>query len=236
MNFFSYDSTFSRIIRKIWSCLLINTLWTICCLPVITAGAATSAMFYAVRKNIIHDESHPWSCFWRGFKREFKQATLIWLIFLAVGLLFIFDIYYFLQMLKNGDSEGTLFLLIAVMLVLAVLLFTYVYAYSCTFSDKISRVLKNSFLIMMSHPLVNLRVLILAVLIIAGAIYEPIFIMFLPAVSCWINWISFEKIFRRISPEAAAQYAVEEEEISEETENPGEPKKKFPLLRRKTIR
>ena len=58
-----------------------------CSLPIITAGASTTALFYCTLKlhkdgdiRVIYD-------FFRSFKQNFKQSTLIWILMLAAGVL-----------------------------------------------------------------------------------------------------------------------------------------------------
>ncbi len=226
MNFFSYDSGFSRLVRKVWSCLILNALWLLLCLPVVTAGASTAAFAYSVRKHVIHDESYAWASYWKAFKREFKQATLIWLIFLGIGVFLGWDFYFFFKLLQSGNSEGTLLLVIAIMLVFLAVWFVYAFSYLSLFSDKIGKTLKNSFLLMLPHPLANLRIIILIALMVLSFIYKPVFLVFLPVVSCWLNWLSLEKIFKRIAPDAfPADEEPDEEENPEEISKPKRTKK-----------
>ena len=45
MKLFSYDSKFSQIMLKLCCGCYLNLLWIVCSLPVITAGAATAALY-----------------------------------------------------------------------------------------------------------------------------------------------------------------------------------------------
>ncbi len=132
---------------------------------------------------------------------------------MGIGVFLGWDLYFFIKLLQSGNSEGTLFLVIAIMLVFLAVWFVYAFSYLSVFSDKIGKVLKNSFLLMLPHPLVNLRIIILAALMVLSFIYKPVFLVFLPVVSCWLNWLSLEKMFRRIAPEA---FPAEEEPDGED--------------------
>ena len=93
MNIFSYDSKFTQILLKLcYSCYL-NLLWFICSLPIFTIGAATSALYYTCLKIIRNTEGNVTRTFFKAFKENFRQATVIWLIMLAVGLVLAFDFY-----------------------------------------------------------------------------------------------------------------------------------------------
>lgn len=74
---------FDRIFGFLGQLIALNLLWIVCFLPIITAGASTTALFYCTLKlhkdgdiRVIHD-----------FFRSFKQSTLIWILMLAAGVL-----------------------------------------------------------------------------------------------------------------------------------------------------
>ena len=47
---FSYDNPIMSAISKIANCILLNMLFLICCIPIVTAGASFTAMYYTVEK------------------------------------------------------------------------------------------------------------------------------------------------------------------------------------------
>lgn len=67
--------------------VLLNLLWLACCLPVVTVGASTTAMHYCVRKMVSGEPYGVWRSFWSSFRANWKQATGIWLLLLACGLI-----------------------------------------------------------------------------------------------------------------------------------------------------
>ena len=80
-------SLFDRIFGFLGQLIALNLLWIVCSLPIITAGASTTALFYCTLKlhkdgdiRVIYD-------FFRSFKQNFKQSTLIWILMLAAGVL-----------------------------------------------------------------------------------------------------------------------------------------------------
>lgn len=86
MNF-SPDSKLMVFFTKLVDLTRINLLWLICCLPVFTVGASTTAMLtalYAFRAG----EQCGWKVFFTAFRRSFGKATALWLIlaFFAVML------------------------------------------------------------------------------------------------------------------------------------------------------
>ena len=50
MKFLSYDSPFGQLMMKLcYSCCL-NILWFLCCIPIVTIGASTTALYYTSLK------------------------------------------------------------------------------------------------------------------------------------------------------------------------------------------
>ena len=88
-------SLFDRIFGFLGQLIALNLLWIVCSLPIITAGASTTALFYCTLKihkdgdvRVIHD-------FFKSFKQNFKQSTLIWILMLAAGALIAVVLYIF---------------------------------------------------------------------------------------------------------------------------------------------
>ena len=123
MKLFSYDSKFSQTILKLcYSCYL-NMLWFLCSIPVFTAGAATAAL-YDVTLRISRGEEPPLtSRFFRAFRENFRQSTILWLGLLAFGILLSLDGYILYNLYKSttGILSIACTLGLAVVIVAAIL-------------------------------------------------------------------------------------------------------------------
>ena len=49
---FNYDNGFWRFMGKLWDALVLNILWVVCCIPLVTVGAATTAVYYVALKPV----------------------------------------------------------------------------------------------------------------------------------------------------------------------------------------
>ncbi|MFP4662085.1 MAG: YesL family protein [Halanaerobiales bacterium] len=89
-NLFSIDGPLYKICTVIYQLLVLNFLWLIFSIPLVTIGASTTALFYVTGK-IISDEykNSLVKPFWHSFKNNFKQASIIWLT-LVIGFIVIF--------------------------------------------------------------------------------------------------------------------------------------------------
>ena len=84
-GFLQNDSPLGQCIGTILDMCGLNVLWLICCLPVVTVGASTCGLYYALSKRGKSDES-VYQCFFRAFRGNFKQASMLWMLLLIVGL------------------------------------------------------------------------------------------------------------------------------------------------------
>ena len=79
------DSPFYRTMGRSGDLVLANVLWLVCCLPIITAGASTLGLFTVVNKMAAKEDYTVRTDFFKAFRRDFKQATALWLVVLVIG-------------------------------------------------------------------------------------------------------------------------------------------------------
>jgi len=82
----NFDGPLMSFITKITYSAYLNILWLICCLPIVTIGASTTALFYVSLKVAKNEEGSITKAFFHSFKANFRQSTVIWLILLVVGI------------------------------------------------------------------------------------------------------------------------------------------------------
>lgn len=152
MKFLSYDSPFGQILMKLcYSCYL-NLLWFVCCIPIVTIGASTTALYYTSLK-IVRGQDHSLArMFFRSFRENFRQSTVLWLILLAVGLLLAADGYivYHLRASATGSAAVLWTLVLALVIAAAVgytVVLLFVFPLTASVSNTNWAMLKNSFFI-----------------------------------------------------------------------------------------
>ncbi len=151
MKFFSYDSPFGQLFIKIAYGCCLNVLWFICCIPIVTIGASTTALYYTSFKIAKDEGSYITTMFFRSFKQNFKQATIIWLIMLVTGVLIVAD-FVLLSRLR-ATSTGTVAvmwtLLLAVTIACSILyaiVLAYIFPLLSICSNTTPNMFKNAFL------------------------------------------------------------------------------------------
>ena len=97
-NLFNLDGPVLQFINKIVYSVYLNILWFVCCIPVVTVGASTTALFYVTLKISKNEEGSITKAFVHSFQQNLKQGTLIWLLLLALGIILGIDGYILYHM------------------------------------------------------------------------------------------------------------------------------------------
>lgn len=203
---FDYDNPVWRFIGKFFDIMILNVLWTICSIPVVTMGASTTAVYYVTLK-IVRDEEGPTiKSFFKSFKENFKQATAIWLIMLAAGAMIGFDLYFFLRIQNVQSTFRTvmmaLFIAFAVVY-LCILLF--VFPLQCRFVNPVRRTLFNAFFMSIRHFFVSIGILaidfgLLAAAFIFVPMLQAVFYLFGFPLLAFVNSYMLAGIFDKYMP------------------------------------
>lgn len=144
---FDIDGPVMHLMTKITYCLFLNILWFLCCLPIVTAGASTTALFYVTLKIAKNEEGRITTAFFHSFRKNFKQATVIWLILLIVGIVLGIDGYVFYHMRFHNVfwTIGTAVFFIALAAYLIILM--YIFPLLSRFENTTRSMFKNALMI-----------------------------------------------------------------------------------------
>lgn len=145
MNIFSIDSPFMRFLGKVADIMILNILYIVCSLPIITIGTSTCAAFNVTKKLIKGDETFIIKDFFFGFKKTFKSSTLSWLIMIFIGFVLIVDF----KIAYNLPStfKNILHIIIAMLGVIYLFTLTYLFQYISNFQNKLFSCFRNSLLL-----------------------------------------------------------------------------------------
>ena len=211
-RFFSMDNKFFTFMGKVADVFILNILCLICCIPIVTAGASITAMFYVTMKMVKNEESYIIKSFFKSFKQNFKQATVINLIMLVAAILLYFDI----SICRNtpGAIGKVLMVLFMMILVVYLMIFLYIYPVLAKFYNTIKNTFTNAFLMSIRHlPYTALMILITAapvlVFFIPSAQVQSMVILLLVLIGfsgiAYINSHFFVKIFDKYIPEETSE-------------------------------
>ncbi len=183
MKFFSYESRFSQLLLKLcYSCYL-NLLWFVCSIPIVTIGASTAALYYCTLKIADDDYSYMARMFFRAFRENFRQSTILWLILLALGLLLGGDGYivYHLRAASTGAPAVFWTLVLALLIAAAVayvVVLLYVFPLVARVSNTNFAMLKNALFIGIRYLFCTILLFAIhaAMLVLVVRVYTPLII------------------------------------------------------------
>ena len=102
-SFFDPNGAFARGMERVWSLIVLNVLWLVRSLPVATMGASCAALYQVLGKLIAGEDGHVARQFFRAWGENWKKATPVWLILLAVAALFLLARTLRRRMALEGD-------------------------------------------------------------------------------------------------------------------------------------
>lgn len=212
-----------RFFAEVADLMVLNVLTILCSLPIITIGAATSALHTILIRKVRKEDPTILKPYFRAFRDNFKQATLLWLPMLFVLAAITLD-YIFLKDL-GGIAGALITTLLAIAAVLWQAMFVYVFPLQAHFENTNRQIFKNARLMALgAFPrtvvMVVLSLIPLAILYFIGDLFLPFLLMLgvsVPAFLCAKIYVPF---FQRFEPEAEETAETDEPKTTEEGSDP----------------
>ena len=192
-----YDNFIFRGIAKILEPVGLSLLWLFFCLPIVTIGAANTALYYSVNKTIKNSRGYALRGFWQAFKDNFKQSTLIGLFFTIWLVILGYDCYMMYSFYMMDEPMGKYRVAVYALTLLVVAWSTYVFPYIARFENTTKEVFKNTFMIAVANA--PTTIISTGWLVMCGyIIYRwTFFIIFMPVIYALIQSAFIEKVFRK---------------------------------------
>lgn len=238
---FSVDNPLMRFLSRVADILILNLLFIICSIPIFTIGASLTAMYYCLFKIKDEEEGYLLKKFFHSFKQNFKQATLMWLVMLALGILL------FLEFLMYRDAAGTIGSVVRAIVLIGVIFWyligTYAFALLSKFYNTIKNTYTNAVLLLFANGPRSIAILVLTAAIIAFTLMQKDTVVVWNLILLWIlfgfagigtiNVQFLYPIFQKLIPEEEKQetksdyqFTVDEDtDLSSLGYGPAEPKK-----------
>lgn len=158
-NILDNESLLGRITGRIWIAFAVNVLFLLCAFPVVTAGPALAAMYTVTLKMLRTDpDVQPVRTYLKAFWDNFRQAFVIWLALLGLGLMLAADIAFCVR------AEGLiaffrypLYVLLAVWLLIVCHIFPVIAAFEDTWKGQ----LRNAVYFISKNPLRSIGILLI---------------------------------------------------------------------------
>lgn len=203
---FNLDSPFAQFMGCLGDLMILNLLFLVSCLPLVTIGAAVTAMAHSVNRILANDEEQPFQTYLKAFKTNFKQATILFGGVLLVAL--VFRAWFVVaELCLSGTGEIIMKgILYAIMFRIGIMVI-WLFPLQAKFENPLTATLKNAYLLSFRHFLTTLMVIVITGLLVVVTIFYPVIVgygllWFLLGFSglAFVKGILFHRIFQRYMP------------------------------------
>ncbi len=210
---FSTDGMIYRFLNKTGNIILATVLWLVGCIPVVTIGTSTAALYYAMVKSVRKDVGYVHSEFWRGYKLNFKKGVASTVLLLVLGSVMGAEMWL---VLENGVEVSRIwYTLSGLLILLSVLIVLYLFPVMSRFDMKLGKLCMLSFVMSIRFWYITLALLAGFVIVVFAQLYLlPIpMILLTPGLWCFASSFMVEKAMKAYMPKP------EESGDGEETRN-----------------
>lgn len=178
---FDMDNPFWRFMSLVADLIILNLLFVLCSIPIITIGASTTALYTVTLKLAKNQDGYIASTFFKAFKDNFKQSTIIWLIMIGIGILLGADIMIINALKVPGELILNYILLFVILIFVMTL--CYVFPLQSKFVNPVKQTMKNALVLSIGHfPRTILIILIHAI---------PIVLLWLDVVNSMVLMLAY---------------------------------------------
>lgn len=174
-DFFGYDGKAMNFLHKTGEIILVNIVFLLCCLPVVTIGPAITSFYYAMMKSIRRERGGPVKEFFHSMKRTLGRGTL-----LTIGIiLWIAILWYGRQMVRANADEAVTFPLVLydVVIAVSVCILIYLFPVFSRFEMKAGKMIQMSFVM-------SIRFLPITVIVAAGSALIGLLLIYVLPIAC----------------------------------------------------
>lgn len=198
-GFFRLDGPFFKYGTLFADLFILNLLWSLCSIPIITIGVTTTAMYYVTTRQISQRESYISKDFFKSFKNNFLQAFIITIIIAIISIILFLNIT-FMDIMGNLKN---IFLIINIALSFELLITTiYIFPLLSRFQFKTIELFQKAFFMANKHIFTTLTCLLLlgAMLAFCIFVFAPAIVLVV-SIYAYLTSLMFVKIFRKYVPE-----------------------------------
>lgn len=206
---FSIDGPVMGALGKIADFMILSLLWLMCCIPVITFGAATAALYYVTLKMARGEASGVAKLFFKALKENMKAGIVFTLVFALAGAVLYLD--YTLMLQLSGALGAVLRVVFMALGICCLLTALYTFPLQAQFVNTVKGTLTNAFW----FALRNLRITLLVLLVHASPLLLvflslenllkllPLLLLLLPSVIAFISSVLLMKVFKPLMEQSA---------------------------------
>lgn len=199
-KWFQIDGPVMNVINKAGNLIIASFLWVICCLPVITIGPATVALYYAVVKAIRFECGYVAKDFFEAFKRVLLKGILYTIFVLALVVFVVLD----REIMAKSQNlyAATLVIVYDGIFILILAFAVYLFSLMTRFDLKIRKMFQLSLVCVFKYLPYTLGILVILLGLGIVAIRLPLLaLVIFPGLGCYLYSYLMEPIIMKYVPE-----------------------------------
>lgn len=146
-HIFNLNNRFFTTMSKVADIIILNLVFLLTCIPLVTIGASVTALYGVTLKLAEKKEPYIVQEYFRLWKENFRQSTVLWLGMVFVGILLAVNL--------SLKTTGAIYLAMRIGMVIGAVLWTvlilYLFPLLAKFENSIKQTVANAFLIAARH-------------------------------------------------------------------------------------
>ena len=170
----SPEGALFRIVERLTNLVVLNLLYLIFCIPIVTIGPATTALHYVTLKYAANQEERVWAPFIHSFKQNLKQGMIVGVISTLLGLGLAWALWFNYYNLQSGDAFAmTMLVMAGLSCVIYLMIMGYIYPLLARYDNGLKQMFRTAMLLAIRHLPATVCMAIISAAPIILLMYTP---------------------------------------------------------------
>ena len=173
-SIFSFDGPLFAFVERIGNLMILNFLFIVFSLPIVTIGPAMTAMHYVTLKMARNEEEGILMPFLHSFKQNLKQGIAVGLLTFGVGIFLAYDLYIIYQlMMTGGFLDKIFFVVILLAFIVYWMVMVYIYPMLARYDNSTKQMFRTATLLAVRHLPATVCMAIISLAPVVLLMYTP---------------------------------------------------------------
>lgn len=205
-NFFDPDSWLMSTLSEMADLIIVNILWLLTSIPIVTLGASTAALYSVVRPSEKRYGSSAAKNYVFAFVRNFKKGTLLFLLLLIPALFAAVNaVMVFYGLLEDSIVS---YVVCGISIFLFLFVWSYAFPLTASFDNTVLKTAANALVLSIAHLPTTIAVTVLNLLPVVVLLFFTdfffswfmVWLLLAFALIAKANAWLLERVFRRYRP------------------------------------
>lgn len=200
-HIFDPNNTFFSTLSRLVDIVGLSLCWAILCLPVVTIGPASAALYYTVVKAFRQDQPGTFVLFFKSLWGNLKKGVLCTLICVPVGLLiYLVGYWYALAADTQGNLGVVLYVFFRVLALIPVALLCWLFPLLGRFEFTVGQLFSTALQLLIAHLPTTVLLLLLTIACCLAVLSIPLLLFLIPALWALLASYLLERAFAKHMP------------------------------------